>query len=356
MKSLEHKIYRSVSYILAIAVIGYIGISQIILEKGLYKKADLQWFTGEVSLILPTDAKLALNSDIENLDILLYEDIHSVEIDYSEFQHIQLSDDKRRIQVTINKDAINNQIEKVTSEFKAKLGLKRRILNPGGNLPSREASEAVLNRINKKRLEKKTEELRNASKSIAFLVNGDTASANETHKIKSVKVDGKLIPITVFYEDYVIREKSNLAYHIPMELRNLSRWLAVNMGQTVMSAIQIVLIFLFVIQASLFFICALWKPSGVREYFSEQPNSIAMTKIDYVSKVFSIPLGFLGTVVSIWVALELNGGEFGNFEGILSVFKVAIFTSVLGLGVHSLCLLRSLGFSLSLDRVTENER
>ena len=42
-------------------------------------------------------------------------------------------------------------------------------------------------------------------------------------------------------------------------------------------------------------------------------------------------LGFLGTVTSIWIALELMDLFYSDFFQILQLMKVAIFTTVLGL-------------------------
>lgn len=81
--------------------------------------------------------------------------------------------------------------------------------------------------------------------------------------------------------------------------------------------------------------------------------SIPINWLDIISERYSTFLGFLGTVVSLWVALERSGMDFSNFFELLDILKYAVFTTVLGLVTRSIYGMRE--FLYVARRQTESE-
>jgi hypothetical protein len=77
----------------------------------------------------------------------------------------------------------------------------------------------------------------------------------------------------------------------------------------------------------------------VTEYF-ENENKPAVIFIDEIANRFAIPLGFLGTVTSIWFSLETTEADYSSFVQVLDTMRIAVFTTVLGLFIKILCLMR----------------
>ena len=158
--------------------------------------------------------------------------------------------------------------------------------------------------------------------------------------IKSIDIDGKDVSLSKFYNIYIDTDKTNLSYYKSLDLRNISSFLAENYGTLILMADLWVLISVFTIQLFLLFstlVYSIFKPSSVKI----GDNAIFPLKyIDMMARDFAVILGFFGTVVSVWTALEISEFDYSNFFQILAMIKIAVFTTVLGLGTRIMYAIR----------------
>ena len=152
--------------------------------------------------------------------------------------------------------------------------------------------------------------------------------------IKHIDVDGKEVSLTKFYDTYIDKNESNVTYFKSFGLRNISAYLAEQYGSWLYIADILILISLFTIQFLLLFVTI------IESFFSQKAIRIAddaifpMNYVDSIAKDFSVVLGFFGSVVSIWTALEISGFDYSNFFQVFGMVKIAVFTTVLGLSVR----------------------
>ena len=148
-------------------------------------------------------------------------------------------------------------------------------------------------------------------------------------KIKSVHFDSQKIGITDFNNNYIV--DSNLVYFRSYHFSNISSYMAEKYGQLLLRIVSIFLLILLISQLFLFFFTII-ESIIKKESLIVNDHPILMIKaIDYVSKNYAIILGFLGTVLSIWITLELSMHDYSNFFQILDIIRLAIFTTVEGL-------------------------
>lgn len=163
--------------------------------------------------------------------------------------------------------------------------------------------------------------------------------------IVNILIDNKEHSIQEIFYDYFSKKDNNLILYYLVDLKNTSNFLASEYGIIITRLITAVLLIFFSFQLLYFFISVVWQPSEICQYFANPANytqNNTVTWVDEISEKFSISLGFLGTVTSIWVALESSESDYSSFYSILEIIKVAIFTTVLGLGIKILCLIRGL--------------
>ena len=156
-------------------------------------------------------------------------------------------------------------------------------------------------------------------------------------KIDLVEVNDNPISMYEFYYHILNDDYSNLSLYYPFDINNISNWMASSFGEIIISLIKSILIILFIFQLSLFFVLVLWKNQTLNIFFSSPEANSAITWIDNISENFSVHLGFLGTVMSLWVSLEMATVNFQSFGNIIHIMKDGIFTTVLGLSIRVIC-------------------
>lgn len=169
----------------------------------------------------------------------------------------------------------------------------------------------------------------------------EKAGYSKKRMIETIRIDNKELDISPFYHNYLLHQYSNLSIYYPLALPNISSFLASKFGNLVVRLILGLLWILFVCQTILLIISLMIQPEEVKEFFNNPTKDNAITFLDGIAERFAIPLGFLGTVVSIWVSLELSEMDYRSFVQILEIIKIAIFTTVLGLATRIICLIRS---------------
>lgn len=158
--------------------------------------------------------------------------------------------------------------------------------------------------------------------------------------VKTVRIDHNQHPIPDFSYNVLSLDSSNTVLYYPFHFMSLSGYLANTFGYHFMFLIVLALLVLFLCQIILFTVSICYQPQQAKNYFDKPEENIAITFIDSVADRFAIPLGFLGTVVSVWYSLEEPGTDYRSFVQILEIVKIAIFTTVLGLTTKVLCIIR----------------
>jgi len=143
-----------------------------------------------------------------------------------------------------------------------------------------------------------------------------------------------------FYYNEINKNQSNIELYNAFDISNLSNFIARLIGKQAIIFLITILMILLICQMLLFIIFVLRQPPHVKEYFDNPEKNAPVTFVDKLSNEFAIPLGFLGTVVSIWVSLEEGYIDYSSFFQILEIIKLAIFTTVLGLSIKILCIIR----------------
>ena len=152
--------------------------------------------------------------------------------------------------------------------------------------------------------------------------------------IENIDIDTRDVSLSKFYNVYIDTNKTNLSYFKSLDLRNMSTFLAENYGTLIFMADLWILISVFSIQFVLLFVTiihSIIKQSSVK---IGDDAIFPIKYIDMMARDFAVILGFFGTVVSIWTALEISQFDYSNFFQILGMVKIAIFTTVLGLGTR----------------------
>jgi hypothetical protein len=168
-----------------------------------------------------------------------------------------------------------------------------------------------------------------------------------TRNIDKVFVGDNQISIYDFYFNKLNIKSSNITTYYPLSINNISNFMARKFGTIVIVLVKSILIILFMSQLALFFILVFWNVPVANDFFKNPENKFPLTFIDNISENFSIYLGFLGTITSLWLSLEIATINFQSFGDVLSVMKNGIFTTVLGLSIRVLCTARGLFRTIS---------
>lgn len=159
-------------------------------------------------------------------------------------------------------------------------------------------------------------------------------------EIVAATVDGRSLTPYDFLTKILIRDESSVSLYYPFALQNISRECAHAFGNLLIYGILGILLLLAIAQI-LLLLGATWaQPESVSFYFSNRATNEAVTFVDSVASDYAIPLGLLGTITSIWVALEQPSINFASFEQILGTLRLAVFTTVLGLVIKIVCMIR----------------
>ncbi len=164
--------------------------------------------------------------------------------------------------------------------------------------------------------------------------------------IKAISFDGSDVGITSFYNTFLIQEDSNLKYYKAFSIRNISNFLAIQYGQILIYAITYILVVILAIQLVIFFLTMVESLLSKRDLQIGLGSISPIDIVDIISEDYAVIFGFLGTVLSMWVALETAGLDYSNFFEILDLVKFAIFTTVLGLIIKSIYGIREFVFKL----------
>lgn len=149
--------------------------------------------------------------------------------------------------------------------------------------------------------------------------------------IKEIKLDKKVIGLKTFYSDFLEQNQSNAYYYKSFDMQNISNFLAMQIGNTLLSVIIYSLSILFVFQLIIFIVTFIYRIFTLNQINTAEKAIMPFKYFDIVSRDYAITFGFLGTILSIWIALEVEGMDYSNFFQILATIKKAVFTSVLGL-------------------------
>jgi hypothetical protein len=149
--------------------------------------------------------------------------------------------------------------------------------------------------------------------------------------IKEVRLDKKIVGLKTFHSDYLDEAESNTNYYKSFDIQNISNFLAMHIGNTLLSVIIYLLGIIFVFQLIVFVLTFIYRIFTLNQIKLAEEAFVPLKYFDIVSRDYAITIGFLGTVLSIWIALEVEGMDYSNFFQILNIIKKAVFTSVLGL-------------------------
>jgi len=165
-------------------------------------------------------------------------------------------------------------------------------------------------------------------------------------QIREVLVNSNRISSYDFLSNYVAENSSNIELYKPFHFANVSNYLAEKYGNALLSVIKVFLLILLITQILILFYTFIESFISKESIIIEGHPVPFIRYIDMISKDYAVILGFLGTVVSIWVALEISGHDYSNFLQILDIIKTAIFTTVEGLVIVTVYSIRELVFNI----------
>lgn len=311
----------------------YIGSGQYILSSGAYKKSDYSWIIGETYLRTADNLLISLRSDYTKLQLHFSRPISGATSN-NETPLYRYSTDDNWLTITPDKGLAEKQ-KKINSGF---IKLQYKDKNTLHILDGKKTSQSEVIKIKTEHmLEKINSGLRTANIEI---IRADNSKVNPAILIDKIMLDGELIDLVEFYENYLDKNNSKIEYYFFNQFNNISTWLSINAGYKISLFIQFTLISMLAIQLALLFLGVFFQPPGLGDYFRNPRDDAAISIIDTLSNNHAISIGFLGTIISIWIALESNTSGFNDFEKIISIFKIAIFTTVLGLAIKMICSIR----------------
>ena len=292
------KMYRRNTYIVLLLVTAYISVGQVLLKTDLHKDHEnllTTLFTGAPTLEVESNVLLLdVKSDAKKLEV------HFTQGNlWPHVPPVLSAKDKKEVipyKLTGNKDWFSIRANNSDSLSDSRVNVS---LSPESNAGNR-----------------------------------------KVYFIKKVLLDGQEVHLTDFYYNYLDKNNSNVRLFYPADLRNLSKVLAIKAGKALTTIVVAILLVLFSTQLLLYFVSFVWEPPEVSSYFQAPDTQKPVSILDSIAEEYSIPLGFLGTVLSIWFALENGANEFSDFYGILQILKIAIFTTVLGLATKVICTVR----------------
>ncbi len=154
--------------------------------------------------------------------------------------------------------------------------------------------------------------------------------------IKSIALDGSVYSVTEFYDTFLNKNESNLKYYKPLTIKNLSNILALKAGPPSITLVMLILVVVLFTQFSLVWLTIIKSVIKKEDINLGENATFPINVIDIISEDYAIIFGFLGTVLSMWVALERSELDYSNFLEVLSLVKIAIFTTVMGLAIRIL--------------------
>lgn len=170
--------------------------------------------------------------------------------------------------------------------------------------------------------------------------------------VNTVVLDRQEVPLTSFHHQFLNLKQSRVQYYKSFTLQNLSSCLARTLGVQLLYVVTALLVILLASQVIVFF-GTITEDLLYKGTFQLGPQAkIPINWLDIVSEEYSTLLGFLGTVLSLWIALEQSSMDFSNFFQLLELIKYAVFTTVLGLLIRSIYGLREFVYRISRSSKT----
>jgi hypothetical protein len=168
--------------------------------------------------------------------------------------------------------------------------------------------------------------------------------------IKSVFIDNNKVSIFKFYNEYLNPEESNVKYVRAFDYRYFSCFLARAFGRHIVIILMFILIVLFSVQLILIIMIFTLQLISPTHYKLGRLAPPPLNYFDILSKDYAVVFGFLGTITSLWVALETSDSNLAGRYEIFDTIKLAIFTTVLGLATRSLFAIREFIYNVYLGR------
>lgn len=177
---------------------------------------------------------------------------------------------------------------------------------------------------------------------------GSTQGDFPTKKfINTIVLDRQEVSLTSFYQHFLNLKQSNVLYYKSFTIQNISNYLARTSGMQLLVAVTAILIFLLAGQVIVFFLTVMEHLLSKDTLQFGKHARIPINWLDIVSEDYSTFLGFLGTALSLWLALEQSSMDFSNFFQLLELIKYAVFTTVLGLLIRTIYGIRKFIYDIS---------
>ena len=141
----------------------------------------------------------------------------------------------------------------------------------------------------------------------------------------------------IFYN--IFNFDSNASLYYPFKIENLSSTLA-KWSEWPLYSLIVFLMLIFLTQLA--YILTLNKlPNELANTVLNDIVKEGLSLMDKMADQYAIPLGFLGTLMSLWITLENAGSDLYDFKFFVETLKIALLTSVLGLSSKLLLILRA---------------
>ena len=141
----------------------------------------------------------------------------------------------------------------------------------------------------------------------------------------------------IFYN--IFNFDSNASLYYPFKIENLSSTLA-KWSEWPLYSLIVFLMLIFLTQLA--YILTLNKlPNELANTVLNDIVKEGLSLMDKMADQYAVPLGFLGTLMSLWITLENAGSDLYDFKFFVETLKIALLTSVLGLSSKLLLILRA---------------
>lgn len=180
--------------------------------------------------------------------------------------------------------------------------------------------------------------------------------APKKRTIESVFIDNNKVSIFKFYNEYLNPKESNVKYIRAFDYRYFSCFLAKAFGRYIVIILMFLLIVLFSVQLILIVMIFILQFISPIHYKLGKLAPPPLNYFDILSKDYAVVFGFLGTITSLWVALETSDSNLSSPYEIFDTIKLAIFTTVLGLATRSLFAIREFIYNVYLGRDIKDKK
>lgn len=156
--------------------------------------------------------------------------------------------------------------------------------------------------------------------------------------IREIDVDESRPNVVQATEKFITFGDKVTTYY-PFHVHNISGTLA-QYAKLPLYTIVFILLMLFLTQV-VYIISVNKLPKELANAILDEQDDKQVSTVDKLTGLYAIPLGFLGTIMSLWITLENTGSDLYDFRFFIETLKIALLTSVLGLGSKLLLVLRA---------------